>query len=527
MICFKKIKPRKVKKAKKNKAGQEALDKLNSFIDKESPAPAFFLARTWSDQQKSITYKELRQAILNGYMDEETLSAWQQDYSVYVNKYMAPAWYKAMEAAASDLSIAGESFRYDPMWTGITDWVRDHTAQFVTNASNEQKQAISALVARAYNSGQDADELSRAIRPCIGLTQRQAIANQKYYENKKKEFLKNEPNLSEKKAEERAREEAAKYAERQHRYRAQVIVETEMAYAYNEGHYQSIKMAQAQGLLGEVHKKWCTAADELVCGYCGSLEGTEIDVDDKFRVTNGKKTAWVLYPPAHPSCRCAFEEVEVSPPKPMPQNTYQYPDHGEQEIGNQNLTIQIPLEVPDPVLDILDRIGNMIQQEKFSDVTDKWISEATQGKGKVTDSKSYTTGGIKYNVDNKHVILDYSAREKEVADLIAEETGMEVHMVPRVLNPKGIQTPDYLIAGERFDLKEPTGQSKNLLYNMLAKKKKQADNFVIDIAKCSLEEMEIVRQIGQLYTYKHTKFIRCIILIDGDRILHIFERTEE
>lgn len=509
MICFKKIKPRKIRKVRKSKAGQEALDKLNSFIDKESPAPAFFLARTWNDQQKAITYKELRQAILNGYMDEETLMAWQQDYSVFVNQYMAPSWYKAMEAAAGDLDISGKTFQYDPMWSGITDWVKNHSAQFVTNASDEQRKAISALLSRAYMNGDSAEELSKVIRPCIGLTERQAIANQKYYERKKKEFSKKDPKTAEKKA----REEAAKYAERQHRYRAQVIAETEMAYAYNEGHYQAIKMAQSQGLLGEVHKVWSTAADELVCDYCGSLEVTEIDIDDKFCVTNGKKSAFVLYPPAHPSCRCAFEIKELTPPKQVQQE-----ETLPLESGNQIFEIPRTADTQIPILEN--------NRNACTNITDEWLAPENRSRGNVTDLKSYKAQGIEYKVDDWHVVLDYSDREKEVAALIAEETGKDVELVPRILYPKGIQTSDYIIEGERYDLKEPTGTSKNLLYNMLSKKKKQANNFVIDITKCLLTEQEILCQVDNLYTSSHMRFIQTIILINGDKILHVFERNE-
>lgn len=357
MIRFTKIRPPMVRKAKKSQAGQDALNKLNDFIDAESPMPAFFLTRMWSDQQKAITYKELRQAIVNGYMDESTLDAWQQDYSVYVNRYLAPSWYKAMEAAAGDLSIAGSSFRYDPMWTGITDWVRNHTAQFVTNSSDEQRKAISALVARAYNNGESAEELSRAIRPCIGLTQRQAAANRKYYEHIRTQLLENNPTMREATAANRAQEAAAKYAEKQHRYRAQVIAETEMAYAYNEGHYQAVKMAQAQGLLGEVHKVWSTAADEQVCAYCGGLEGMEIDADDKFCVTNGKRTSFVLYPPAHPSCRCAFMEKEVAPPV----NVAGYME-GEKGLGAGDGTSGVSEHDPPEYLGTLDDLSEeMIQ----------------------------------------------------------------------------------------------------------------------------------------------------------------------
>lgn len=313
MIRFKKVRYKKplIQKKKKSKAGQDALDKLNSFLDKESPEPAYFLTRMWDDQQKAITYKELKAAIRNGYMDLDTLEAWQQDYSNYVNNYLLEPYYKAMEAAAGDLSMIGSAFRYDPMWQGSVDWIETRTARLVTNCTREQQDAISALVSRAFNSGKSPDELSRAIRPCIGLTKQQAIANANYYEHVKNSLLKNNPNMAEVTAAKKAQEAAASYAAKQHRYRAQVIAETELAQAYNEGEYQAIKQAQAQGLLGTCVKVWSTAADELVCPTCGGLEGTVIDIDDRFEVELGRRVSFALVPPAHPSCRCAYEVREV------------------------------------------------------------------------------------------------------------------------------------------------------------------------------------------------------------------------
>lgn len=46
-----------------------------------------------------------------------------------------------------------------------------------------------------------------------------------------------------------------------------------------------------------------------------------------------------------------------------------------------------------------------------------------------------------------------------------------------------------------FDLKSPTGCGKNIVYGLIAKKRKQSDNFVIDITECPLNEEEIEQQI--------------------------------
>lgn len=78
----------------------------------------------------------------------------------------------------------------------------------------------------------------------------------------------------------RAQEQAIKYAERQHRYRAYNIARTELSFAYNQGSYQGVKQAreQEQGYLTRPVKVWCTADDERVCPVCGALDGMKIGI---------------------------------------------------------------------------------------------------------------------------------------------------------------------------------------------------------------------------------------------------------
>ena len=71
--------------------------------------------------------------------------------------------------------------------------------------------------------------------PGIGLTKGQAKANLRYYENMVATLKKDHPRMKPESIEKKAREAAAKYAERQHRQRAMTIAQTENAFAYNWG----------------------------------------------------------------------------------------------------------------------------------------------------------------------------------------------------------------------------------------------------------------------------------------------------
>lgn len=158
------------------------------------------------------------------------------------------------------------------------------------------------------------------------------------------------------------------------------------------------------------------------------------------------------------------------------------------------------------------------------DVTEEWIKGATPNSHEIVDLSEYTSNGTTYKVDGKHVLLDYSDKEKQVAQLLERELGGEISMVPRVLNPPGISTPDYMFRGEAYDLKELSGTSKNLVYNVISKKKRQAGNFVLDISKCPLDEDEIHKQVDDIYWSRHTAFVDKIILIKDDQIRKILIR---
>lgn len=325
--------------AKKSAAGKDVLDKLNAFLDAGSAEPVYWLQSMWGNQQKAITYKEIRQAITNGYMSTETLTAWQKDYAAFVNNTMNPLWTSSMEAANTALSAKYPEFFFNPMMSSTQQWVTDHGAEWVTSMTSEQKNAIAAILKPGTTGQYTVDELSRLIRPCIGLNADQSAANLNYYNSVKEGLLKANPNMKPVTAAKMAQEAALKFAEKQHTARAHTIATTEMAFAYNVGAEQGVKQAQEQGFMGTVQRVWRTADDETVCGICAALDGVTIDMEQEFNYKGqtlyaGQKQT----PPAHPRCRCAVEYEETEPP--VFEGTEVQPDQ-------LNTQTQIPIEPPE------------------------------------------------------------------------------------------------------------------------------------------------------------------------------------
>lgn len=290
----------------KNSAESAVLRLLRSFLDANEPGLVRILVNMWNAQGKAITYKELREAILAGEISADILDEWMQDYDRFVVKHLQPAWEKAITAATRVIEQKYPLWHFDPMGDGVKEWTAAHSAEFVTNVTTTQIEGLRAVVRRAaVLEDMSVDELSRVIRPMVGLTKQQSEANMNYFES----LLKSGTSPK------RAKELSIRYAARQHRYRGYNIARTELAFAYNQASYEGTKQAQAAGYMGETVKVWCTADDERVCTICGGLEGKEIAMDEDFDFRTkleGRNATIRRVPPAHPGCRCSVMYVEVA-----------------------------------------------------------------------------------------------------------------------------------------------------------------------------------------------------------------------
>ena len=124
----------------------------------------------------------------------------------------------------------------------------------------------------------------------------------------------------------------------------------------------------------------------------------------------------------------------------------------------------------------------------FTDITGKWYPNAKPNSHPVLELQEYTPGGETYKVDGHNVVLDHDPHEKEIAELLEREVGGEIYLVPRVNNPQGVSTPDYLFHGRGYDLKtlgEKAGP--NTMFQRVKKAKRQSRNFIIDVSDTKLD----------------------------------------
>lgn len=173
-----------------------------------------------------------------------------------------------------------------------------------------------------------------------------------------------------------------------------------------------------------------------------------------------------------------------------------------------------------------EKYENAIKEARKDDIiSNTWRPVVDSQYEKAIDLTELNLNGIKYIVDGKNVVLDYSVYEKRIGDILAKKYGKDVKMVPRINYPEGVSTPDYLVNGVKYDLKTPIGSGKHTLYNLLKKKKRQSSNFIFDVSECNLSDAEINSQVHYIFYSKSTNFVKTIVIYRDGYIVKAYKKS--
>ena len=272
---------------RKARSSRQTLTDLDAYIRQIGDEPVEWLAREvqkWGE----FSYSELETAIADGQLNE--LIDWQERYAEVVNNTLAPMWATAMASDDSDWYVKA--------------WLKTHGGELITQLSEESRRAVAAIILHGQAERMLPRDMAKQVRPLIGLTELQAQANVNYREKVYRTYIEN--GATSFVAAAQADKAALKYAGKQHRYRAETIVHTELAFAYNRGAHMGVSQAIAGGLMGRCEMVWSTAGTNRVCSRCLALKDTVVGHTDESGVT---------LPPLHPRCRCAIMYNEVGVPR--------------------------------------------------------------------------------------------------------------------------------------------------------------------------------------------------------------------
>ena len=271
------------------KARPQVLNDLDEYLQLIGDEPVLWLEReirSWNE----FSYDELATLIASG--DVELIN-WQQRYAHVVNEKFNPLWLAAIQAG-SFASTRGR-ITIDDSDVRVKEFLRTRGAEFVTQLSDESKRAVANVILFGQSENLKPVDIAKLIRPLIGLNAPQAQANLNYRARVLNKLI--DAGLSPAQAAIRADKSAAAYAAKQHRYRAETIVHTELARAYNQGAFDGVKAAVDAKLMPHCEMIWSTAGTNRVCSRCLGLKDVVVGRTDEVGVT---------LPPLHPRCRCVI-----------------------------------------------------------------------------------------------------------------------------------------------------------------------------------------------------------------------------
>ena len=255
-------------------------------------------------------------------------------------------------------------------------------------------------------------------------------------------------------------------------------------------------------------------AEPGACDLCGPLDKVAIPIEDVEKGIN-------MYP-MHPNCRCSsyghikmeYKAGGSTLDREASNGVWGEHDKAEaKKAGQKQISGQRQKQTPH-------------DGKNYRSVKDEWLNNVDPAKAKLTDRNFWEHGGKKYQVDGRNVVLDYSPKEKETAQWLSELLGRHVEMVPRVNYPKNISTPDYLVDGVKFDLKEISGSGKNVIDNASKKAKEQSENIVFDITNTPLSEDEIFELLDMVYK-SGRRGLNTALIKKSDKLVDIIEPKEK
>lgn len=267
---------------------------------------------------------------------------------------------------------------------------------------------------------------------------------------------------------------------------------TAVTSAQNAGRQNTFNRAEEMGIT--IQKEWISTHDGRVRDSHAALDGVRVNNDRPF--PNG------LRYPGDPSgapaevynCRCTMRSI-------IPK----YNDAKRTEKTSASYAAWV-----------ISKTNKYIEKE---------IKNIKGGKGKIKELNSYTHNGNTYIVDGTNVKQNNSKRELEVAEIITEQLGLDVFLIPEIKGKyKGIETPDYLINGEKYDLKELHGKSTDAIRNTIHKHKGQGKKFIIDITDFKMDEMNAYDQAAGVFEKHNTLFVEEIIIVKDHKITKIYDR---
>lgn len=249
------------------------------------------------------------------------------------------------------------------------------------------------------------------------------------------------------------------------------------------------------------------------CDWCANLAG-------KYDYPDVPKDVYRR----HENCRCIVTYV---PEKGKAQDVW-----SKKEYTSEREAVEARLKEREAV----QTIENKFQREKniaksngdkYIDATEYWNNKPKEYPAYVINTPTkFTYNGEEYEQDGSHVFIKNDQNELRIAKLYKDKFGGVIERFPEIKIPLKVETPDYIINGEKYDLKTLKKRGKNTIDNALKNQAKQADNFIIDLSNKLYDEneQEWREKIQGIMSNPYREWIKRIFVVRNDEFVYILER---
>lgn len=268
---------------------------LYHLTEEQQKRWAAALKRHRDKLKQDVTEADIRMAVEGGSPDTVLdRMAWSEADAAFVVDSGALLAQQLEVAAKAEINRLRLDMRFDLDNPYVFQWIDSHAAELVTQVSNETKKAIAAVIRGAFEQGDPPRKAAMAIRPLVGLTERDSKAVMNYWRTVASDGNRTARTAS---------DMADTYGRRLHRRRAELIARTETINASAAGSRFSFEQAQAQGLtLPGSMQEWIAAVEsKRTCPRCLAMDGQRVPIGQPFQSDIGP----IMGPTLHPACRCA------------------------------------------------------------------------------------------------------------------------------------------------------------------------------------------------------------------------------
>jgi hypothetical protein len=312
----------------------DALDRLAAEAE---PGIRAALIRIIEATRESLSLDAILTALLEGaagQLADDAVDALGRRLAVLVDR-LTEIYENAGTAMAAALAAGYTGspieVRLDTRNPRVASWARDYGADLVAGATEQQRDALRAIMGRGLDEGRHPTRpsaerpvtMAREIRDVIGLNAQQANALRNFRRGLEQRELGRalgrdlgstltaqvraalrQPELIDTG---RIDELVESYRQRLLRHRAEMIARTESIRALSEGQQETMRQAVEAGALNgnTLRRYWLLARDEKTCPICSGIPASNPDgvgLDEPFRSSKGP----VMNPPEpHPACRCS------------------------------------------------------------------------------------------------------------------------------------------------------------------------------------------------------------------------------